>query len=168
HTWKGESPVETSRLQNQTPPGQVLIACQGHTLCQRSFRSITCRSFPFFPYVTNGSEFLGLSYYWDYEDRCWVISNLNQVTSEYRHEFIAAYDLLFENMPQEKETFRYHSGMMRRIFGRKHRAIPLLHRNGKAYKITPHNGRMRRVPIEAFPKFGPYQISAILKFEDEF
>jgi hypothetical protein len=167
HTWQGESPEETQRLQTQTPAGQVLIACQGHTLCQRSFRSITCRSFPFFPYLTNEGEFIGLSYYWEYEDRCWVISNLDQVTPEYRQEFISVYDLLFEQMPQEKENFRYHSAMMRRIFGRKHRAIPLLHRNGAAYKISPKNSRMRRVDVERLPKFGPYQIAALLKFEDE-
>lgn len=167
HAWQGANAEETDRLQGQTPPGQVLIACQGHMLCQRSYRSITCRSFPFFPYVTQDGDFIGLSYYWDYEDRCWVISNLDQVTPGYRQEFIAAYDLLFEKVPQEKETFRYHAGVMRRIFGRKRRSIPLLHRNGAAYKITPRTGRMHKVPLGSFPKFGPYQIAAILKFEDE-
>ena len=167
HLWEAEQPAETARLQDQTPPGQVLIECLGHRLCQRGYRSITCRSFPFFPYNTRAGEFIGLSYYWEYEDRCWVISNLQIVSPDYRAEFIAAFDWLFEKWPDERESFRYHSTMMRRIFGRRGRAIPLLHRNGEAYKITPRNGRLRRVPVESLPKFGSYKLAAQMPFSDE-
>lgn len=167
HPWESEDPYETAALQNQTPDGQVLVACLGAAACQRSYRSLTCRSFPFFPYLTREGVFLGLSYYWTYEDRCWVISNLQAVSGEYRGQFIATYDALFEAVPQEKENFRYHSNVMRRIFGRKQRAIPLLHRNGKTYKVAPRTGRMRRVDPESLPKFGPYKIAAELPFPDE-
>jgi hypothetical protein len=108
-----------------------------------------------------------LSYYWEYEDRCWVISNLSIVSLEYRAEFIAAYDELFERMPAELDNFRFHSTMMRRIFGRRRRAIPLLHRNGGCYKITPRNGRLRRISPESLPKFGPYLAAAQMPFPDE-
>ena len=165
--WSAEDPAETERLRNQVPNGQVLIACLGHSFCQRNFRSLTCRSFPFFPYLTREREFVGLSYYWEYEDRCWVISNLQVVSREYRAEFIAAYDKLFEMLPEERENYHHHSTVMRRIFGRRQRAIPLLHRNGHAYKITPRNGRMRRVSMTRLPKFGPYKIAADLPFPDE-
>ncbi len=159
--------AETTRLQAQTPAGQVLIACLGHTACQRDFRSLTCRAFPFFPYLDREGEFLGLSYYWEYEDRCWVISHLEQVTPEYLREFLSTYDLLFERVPQERENFRHHSSVMRRILGRRRRAIPLLHRNGGTYKITPSTGRRRRVPPESLPKFGPYRIAEALPFPEE-
>ncbi|RPI31912.1 MAG: hypothetical protein EHM70_10285 [Chloroflexota bacterium] len=167
HLWESEDPAETQRLKAETPHGQVMIACQGHTRCQRGFRSITCRSFPFFPYVTLQGDFTGLSYYWQYEDRCWVISNLHMVTPQYCNEFIAAFDALFEQHPSELENFRHHSTVMRRVFGRQRRAIPLLHRNGKMYKITPSNGRMRQVRPERLPKFGPYQVASLLRFPDE-
>jgi len=167
HEWEGEDPVESDYLRQQTPEGQVLIACRGHLLCQRSFRSLTCRSFPFFPYLDRQGRFLGLSYYWEFEDRCWVISNLHVVSAEYRQQFITAFEQLFEAYPQERENFRHHSAVMRRIFGRRHRAIPLLHRNGGCYKITPRSGRMRRVPVEKLPKFGPYRLAAELPFPDE-
>jgi len=167
HLWEADDLAETERLKAQTPSGQVLIACLGHTHCQRSFRSLTCRSFPFFPYIDLRGIFLGLSYYWEYEDRCWVISNLSVVTPRYRNEFIAAYDQVFTRMPQELQNFRHHSIVMRRIFARQKRAIPLLHRNGGTYKVTPSNGRMRRVPVESLPKFGPYQIADVLPFPDE-
>ena len=56
---------------------------------------------------------------------------------------------------------------MRRHFSRKKRAIPLLHRHGKYYKITPRNGRMRRISPESFPKFGLYRIADRMPFADE-
>jgi hypothetical protein len=165
--WQADDPAETERLQEQTPDGMVLIACKGYQLCQRNFRSLTCRAFPFFPYLTREGEFIGMSYYWEYEDRCWVISNLRIISAEYRQQFIAAYDHLFEQMPEEEENFRQYSILMRRVFGRRHRSIPLLHRNGRTYKITPHNGRMRSIPIDGLPKFGPYATAARLPFPDE-
>ena len=167
HLWQSDNPDETATLQNEAPTGQVLIACLGHDQCQRGFRSITCRAFPFFPYIDREGTFIGLSYYWEYEDRCWVISNLQVVSSVYKAEFIAVYDSIFEHVPGEYENFRYHSIMMRRIFGRRHRAIPLLHRNGSAYKITPRNGRKRKVPVDTLPKFGPYRLAASLPFPGE-
>lgn len=165
--WEASDPRDAARLESELPSGQVLIVCQGHTLCQRSFRSITCRAFPFYPYVTRGGDFVGLSYYWQYEDRCWVASNLHVVTQEYRQQFVETFDRIFQAMPEELENFRHHSAVMRRVFGRKHRAIPLLHRNGFAYKISPKTGALRRVPVESLPKFGPYRIAAGLPFPDE-
>ena len=41
---------------------------------------------------------------------------------------------------------------MRDEFNKQRRAIPLLHRNGFAYKISTHNERMRRVPVESLPQ----------------
>jgi len=164
--WDGATEGETASLRNQTPEGQVLIACLGHEHCQRDFRSFTCRAFPFFPYITKQGVFVGLSYYWEYEQRCWVISNLQFVTQQYLTEFVATYDALFAIFPDELENFRYYSGLMRRVFGRRRRAIPVLHRNGRFYKITPRNGRSRGVAPESLPKFGPFRIAAELPFPD--
>ena len=167
HLWEAKHPEETIRLQEQTPQGQLLIECLGHLQCQRDFRSITCRAFPFFPYITRQGDFIGLAYYWEYEDQCWVISNLQAVTEIYRKQFIAAFEELFEIMPVERNNFRHYSNVMRRVFGRRGRAVPILHRNGYAYKITPRNGRMRRVPVESLPAYGPYKIATELPFQDE-
>lgn len=46
---------------------------------------------------------------------------------------------------------------MRREFIRRKRRFPLLHRNGKTYLVSPGSERMRLVPVESLPKFGPYQ-----------
>jgi hypothetical protein len=167
HLWHAPEEHETARLHAQCPQGQVLIECKGYLYCQRSYRSLTCRAFPFFPYITPQGKFIGLSYYWEYKDRCWVISHLDQVSHHYVSEFVAAFETIFRAYPEEKEAFRYHSGIMRRRFSRHKRAIPLLHLNGRAYKITPKNGRLRKIPLQSLPKFGPYHISSELLFPDE-
>jgi hypothetical protein len=167
HLWQGGTPGERRALQAQVPDGQRMIACQGHSFCQRGFRSLACRAFPFFPYVTQPGEFIGICYYWEYEDRCWVISNLQSVSQVYLEQFIRTYDTLFSLQPEELEVYRRFSGTMRRVFGRRRRAIPLLHRNGSYYKITPRNGRLRRFAPERLPRFGVYKIAAELPFPDE-
>lgn len=166
HLWQ-EQEDGRGELEKQTPDGQVLIACKGHEHCVREYRSLTCRSFPFFPYISRLGEFLGLSVYWEYSDRCWVISNLEQVSPEYLKQFVAAYEQLFALKPEEFENFHYHSKMMRRIFGRRKRRIPLLHRNGFAYLVSPGTGQMRRMPVGKLPKYEPYRTAGKLLFPDE-
>lgn len=167
HPWEDDDPKETARLRAETPDGQVLIECLGHRHCQRNFRSITCRAFPFFPYITRERKFIGLSYYWEYEETCWVINHLRAVTPAYVQEFVAAYDWIFENLPGELENFRYHSIIMRRVFGRRRRTIPLLHRAGGAFSVTPKDGSLASVNPEQLPKYGPYEIAALMPFPNE-
>lgn len=167
HLWDPGNSAQKVALQKQTPKGQVLVECLGHTLCQRNFRALTCRAFPFFPYITREGEFVGLSTYWEYEDRCWVISNLHVVSREYLAQFLHTYERLFELKPEELENFHYFSTQMRRVFGRRHRAITLLHRNGNFYKVTPRDGRMRRVSPDRLPKYGFYLLASQMPFPDE-
>ncbi|MBN2145816.1 MAG: hypothetical protein JW726_00450 [Anaerolineales bacterium] len=167
HPWQAPQPRDTARLASQAAPNQVLIECQGHTHCQRSFRSLTCRAFPFFPYLTREGEFIGLSYYWEYEDRCWVISNLQSVSTDYLAQFVHTFDKILSAQPQDRQSYRYHATVTRRVFSRHKRAITLLHRNGNAYKVSPGSGRLRRVAVESLPKFGPYATTAWLTFPDE-
>lgn len=92
---------------------------------------------------------------------------MHVITKQYLNEFIEAYDLLFAEYPDDKDNYRQFSITMRRTFGRKKRAIPILHRNGNFYKISPRHGRLRRVLAANLPRFGPYKIAAKLWFPDE-
>ncbi len=168
--WQGEDAAETRRLWEETPDYQVPAVCAGpEAMCgaHRGWRSIVCRSFPFFPYLSREGAFLGLTYYWQYEDRCWVISHLGRVRLEFRRQFVAAYERLFALYPQERETFRHHSTVMRRVFGRRHAEIPLLHRDGGYYWVRPRDGRLRPAQPEDFPKYGVYALAAQMPFPDE-
>lgn len=167
HKWVDCEPGNTGHLESATPEDQILVKCLGHKFCQRGFRTITCRSFPFFPYITEEREFIGLSYYSEYEDRCWVISHLEAVQPEYVKDFVKAYDWIFKNITGEIDSFRNHSIIMRRTFGREKRLIPLLHRNGGTYSITPNDGSLEKVDPTIFPMFGPYKVAALMPFPDE-
>jgi hypothetical protein len=167
HLWKPNNPHTYEQLKEQSTPDQVLIECLGHKLCKRDFRSITCRAFPFFPYINEQDDFVGLTYYWEYADRCWIISNLHIISVQFRNEFIAAYDILFDLMPKELATFRHQSKITRRTFTRRNRSIPLLHRDGFNYKLSPRTGRMRHIQIGNLPKYGPYKIASELPYLEE-
>lgn len=175
HIWMGDECADTAeyaetereRLQTETPHDMRLVACLGPEQCQRDFRGLTCRQFPFFPYLDSSGEFLGLSYYWEYEEQCWVISNLDVVQSAYREQFIQAFEQLFSHYPEDVRSYQAYSEEMRDKFNEQRRAIPLLHRNGHTYKISTHNERLRRVPEGSLPKFGPYKIASKMPFPEE-
>ncbi len=161
HPWRGdecaEAPEDPAGLRAQTPAHMRLLACKGPSLCQRPFRALSCRQFPFFPYVTSDYRFIGLAYEWEFEPVCWVISNLSQVTADFRREFIQTYDQLFALWQEEFDSYAARSAEMRAHFAALRRRIPLLHRNGKEYLLSPASERLRRVSPETFQRFGSYK-----------
>jgi len=163
HLWRGDEcpadPCDPAELQQDTPEHLLLLACQGPAHCQRPYRASSCRQFPFFPYVTEDYRFIGLAYEWDFEPTCWVISHLDQVTPRYRREFVAFYDEMFNLWPDEFESYAALSEDMRVAFTARHRRIPLLHRNGQDYLLSPGSERLTRVNAVQFKRFGPYRDS---------
>lgn len=138
----------------------VAIECKGARFCERENRTLACRSFPFFPYLTRAGEFVGLGYYWDFEERCWVLSNLGYVEMDFVREFTAAYEALFAADPEERDNFREHSASMRRVFTRWRRPIPLIGRDGGYFKVMPRSGAIRPARLESFRRHGPYRSAA--------
>jgi hypothetical protein len=161
HVWRGDEcagePQDPAQLLSDTPEHMLLLACLGPANCQREFRAVSCRQFPFFPYLTADWRFIGLAYEYEFEDSCWVISNLGQVSGAYRQEFIHFYERLFELWPEEFNSYLARSEELRQHFRAVRRRIPLLHRNGGYYLISPAKERMRRVSPERLPRFGPYR-----------
>ncbi|HEX6979143.1 MAG TPA: hypothetical protein VF342_07580 [Alphaproteobacteria bacterium] len=133
------------------------VECKGARFCERDNRSMSCRTFPFFPYFTRAREFVGLAYYWTFEDRCWIMSNLQVVDPEFIREFIAAYELLFQHDEDEKEGLVEHSAYMRRVFTRWNRIIPLIGRDGGYLAVEPRTHVIRPARLEEFERHGPYK-----------
>ena len=131
-------------------------ACKGAKLCERENRALACRAFPFFPYITRQKEFIGLSYYWDYESTCWVISNLRIVEKDFIDEFVRVFEILFAEDEGEFVSFRDHSATMRRVFSRRNRPIPLIGRDGRFRKVLPHGAGIVDAEAAEFPAHGPY------------
>lgn len=159
--WRGDKcandPGDPADLRAQTPAHMLLLACKGPDLCQRPFRSMSCRQFPFIPYISSNDRFLGLAYEWRFEEACWVVSNLSAVTDAFRQAFVRVYDDLLAVWPDEYESYVACSEEMREYFAEKKRRIPLLHRAGGFYLISPESERMARVNPDQFRQFGPYR-----------
>lgn len=162
HAWRGDEcpdePADAPALLAETPPHMRLLACLGPDRCQRAYRAISCRQFPFFPYISSDDRFLGLTYEWEFESSCWVISNLHAVTAAYRREFVAFYDDLLAAWPLESDSYYNKSDEMREVFAARRRRIPLLHRNGGCYLVSPVSERMRPAAPGRLPRFGPYRL----------
>ena len=163
HPWRGDEcvshPEDPANLEGETPESMILLACLGPAHCQREYRAINCRQFPFFPYITDDDAFIGLTYNWEFEDTCWVISNLSQVTDDYRQEFVQRYDELFSIWVDEIKNYALRSEQMRTHFMTQNRSIPILHRDGGTYLLRPINERLRRVEADRLPKYGVYRES---------
>lgn len=161
HLWDKDDCKSQNGTQEEAiddlPENMVLMACKGVQDCQRPYRAISCRQFPFFPYVTADFRFIGLAYEWEFENQCWVISHLDQVSDLYRQEFIQTFDEIFNLWPEEMESYAVKSEEMRAAFIQKRYRIPILHRNGKSYLLSPGNERLRIVSAENFRVFNPYK-----------
>ncbi len=138
-------------------PQTCAIECKGARFCERENRSLACRAFPFAPYLTRDGDFPGLTYYWTFEDRCWVISNLQIVDRQFIRECVAAYELVFAHDRVEYQSFFEHSAAMRRVFTRWGRLIPVIGREGGLFAIEPRSHRLRPAQLEEFSRHGPYR-----------
>jgi hypothetical protein len=152
----GQADDEAAAIRENTPDSMQLLACQGPAYCQRTFRALSCRQFPFFPYLTEDYCFIGLAYEWHFEPSCWVISHLDQVTPAYRQAFIATFDHLFDLWPQEMDNYAALSAEMREEFIFQQRRIPILHRNGNNYLLNSVSEHLRLADLSKLPKYGCY------------
>jgi hypothetical protein len=130
--------------------------CKGARHCERDNRSVACRAFPFYPYLTREGDLVGLGTYWTYEDRCWLISNMRVVERDFVQEFIAAYEYIFARDPEEYATMKTHSAAHRRVFSRRGQPIPLIGREGGFLQVLPRSGRILPLPASRLPRFGAY------------
>jgi hypothetical protein len=167
HPWEPDDPADHARLAGQAGPDLVLIECRGAAHCQRDYRSLACRSFPFFPYHDTAGAFLGLACYHDYEDRCWVISNLEHVAGVYRDQFALAYERLFDLVPGERESFQYQSETLRNEYTARKSRFPMLHLDGLDYLVDPTTEDLYRMDAGRFEKHGPIETAARLRLPDE-
>lgn len=148
---------QRKKLNSEIPSGMIYLACKGPNHCQRENRLISCRQFPFFPYVTSDYCFLGLAYDWAFESKCWLIDNLGLVTEAYREEFIRTYDNIFALFQDEFDSYATRSEEMREQFIVKRRRIPLLHRDGSYRLISPNSERLHRVRSDRFPRLWSFE-----------
>ena len=160
HEWRGDEcpgePQDPAEVLEETPEHLLLMACKGPAYCERQFRSSGCRQFPFFPYITLEGDFIGLAYEWEFEESCWVLSHLDQVSDAYRRQFVDLYSRLFSIWQEEFKSYYFKSEDIRSEFCETGRKIILLHRDGGIYFLDPDTDEMQVAKAEDLPRFGPY------------
>ncbi|MDX2225384.1 MAG: hypothetical protein SFV21_21695 [Rhodospirillaceae bacterium] len=153
--WRIYKPVTKHDIKEfgDLAPGCKAILCKGAKFCERDNRTIACRAFPFFPYFTPDKKLFGLSYYWNFEGLCWVISNLTVVERPFIDQMVAACETIFEKDDDERDVYLTFSATMRGVFTKWNRKIPILGRDGKTYWGLPGTGgRIVPAPRAAFEK----------------
>jgi len=163
--WKPFKPYDASsrKIVAELPDDTCAVACKGAAFCERDNRSIACRAFPFYPYIDKAGAVIGLAYYWGFEDRCWVLSNLGVVEKPFVLEMIAASEKIFKFDPEEYDTMKKYAASQRRVFSRWKRKIPLIGRDGGFFQVDPRNGRIKPAKPEDFAKHGPFKSEAAYK-----
>jgi hypothetical protein len=134
----------------------MAIHCKGARFCERDNRTIACRGFPFYPYLTRERQFVGIGTYWVFEDRCWMMSNLEIVDREFIDQFVATYEALFIKDESEFKTYVDFSASARRVYSRWKRQIPLLGRQGELLIVEPSTGAIRPGQRKEYPKTKPF------------
>ena len=154
-------------LEDELQDGQVLLQCKGYQECQRDYRTLTCRAFPFFPYLDSQGVFCGLAYYPDFREFCWIISNLDVVSQSYKEAFQRTFKSLFELYPEYRENYAAYSAYIRQKTAKKHHRLVLLGFKGQAYWIEPLTEERHQAAYEDLDAFGPFTITRELRFPDE-
>jgi len=166
--WREADRKDQDELMNDLQEGQVLIQCLGYLECQRPFRSITCRAFPFFPYLDRSGEFIGLVYYREFREECWIISNLALVNQEFKLEFQMAYKRLFELYPDTRSNYLAYSAYMRETSASAEEDLVVLGFSGELFFIDPYTEKLVKGQYPELEAFGPFQVTKELTFPDEF
>ena len=156
--WSKFKPYDyaTKQIVEELTPECMAIHCKGARFCERDNRTIACRGFPFYPYITRKREFVGIGTYWVFEDRCWMMSNLEIVDAKFVSEFVATYEALFVKDHSEFTTYVDFSASARRLYSRWKREIPLLSRTGELLIVEPSSGEIRPGKKKDFPKAAPF------------
>jgi hypothetical protein len=124
-------------MASELPDDQRFARCKGHLECERENRSISCRTFPFFPYFTREHGFMGLAYYWEYRGRCWILERHDLVKRDFVDGFVKAWELIFERKPDEMDFFQGFSATCRGAHTRMKRSFVVIGRDHVAYVKKP-------------------------------
>ena len=133
--WKKLKPrtATEKKIVEETDDDNVYVRCRGHKACDRDYRGITCRIFPFYPYLNLDGELLGLCYNYAVDDDCWLVDKPEIVEREYIERTLEFWEFIFERMPEEKELFMEESTNLRRLKSRQKKQVIVMTPNGFYY-----------------------------------
>jgi hypothetical protein len=164
--WKSSNP-HFYDLEEEVQNGQVLIQCQGYQECQRDYRTLTCRAFPFFPYLDSKDTLSGMAYFPEFRSGCWIISNLDVVSQPYKEAFQGTFQELFAIYPDYLKDHADFCRYIREQAAEEHKKIVMLGFYGGAFLVDPLTEEKIQVEYKELSAFGPFEITRELRFPGE-
>ncbi len=139
--WKRFKPrtKQEQKLIEETDESAVFVECLGHTKCERQFRSVSCRLFPFEPYLDLQNNFLGLTYNYKLGKKCPLVDKPDIVSKEFISEQIEMWRYIFEKEPTELDVYHDQSIQTRRYASRMKKPLYIFTPEG--YSIGPYRLR---------------------------
>jgi hypothetical protein len=88
--------------------------CKGIEQCERKYRSLACRFFPFEPYFESGKKFAGLVFMYRAAKRCPLIDHPTiRINQRYINQAIQVWKKIFAAYPREMELYIHNSRGLR-------------------------------------------------------
>lgn len=154
-------------LDEQIQDEQVLLECKGYQKCQRPFRTLACRAFPFYPYLTSQGDFSGLAYYLDFRNECWIISNLSVVSREYKLAFKKTFEKVFVSFPESRINYQDYCQYVRDQAALLDESVVVLDFQTGVGLIDPVTEDTAPVDFADLEAYGPFVVARELPFPDE-
>ena len=108
----------------------VFIECRGVKFCERDNRSISCRTFPFEPYLDTKGNFIGIVYNRVMADKCYLVDRHSAVTKGFIKTFMRFFEKFFVMLPSERELYLEQSRIYRNQMSRKKLPLVVLTEKG--------------------------------------
>ena len=134
----------------------VFIECKGVKYCERENRSISCRTFPFEPYLDTRGNLLGLVYNRVIEDKCYLVDRPQIVTKEFVRQYMRFIEKFFKMLPGEKELYMEQSRIYRNIMSRRKKPLVVLTEKGP-FEGAYREGKLLRPWTKPDPSESSYR-----------
>lgn len=134
----------------------VFIECKGVKYCERENRSISCRTFPFEPYLDTRGNLLGLVYNRVIEDKCYLVDRPQIVTKEFVRQYMRFIEKFFKMLPSEKELYMEQSRIYRNLISRRKKPLVVLTEKGP-FEGAYREGKLLRPWTKPDPSESSYR-----------
>ncbi|MBN1115372.1 MAG: hypothetical protein JXA66_08530 [Oligoflexia bacterium] len=130
--WKRFKPenAHDKRLIKDCGYDDIMAICRGHKDCNRNYRSMVCRTFPFYPFIEKNGNFLGLTYNYDFENKCILVGHPGMVNPVYIKQSLKAWNYVFDKDEAEYDAHYDLSRVIENKRRRKGKKIDIINTEG--------------------------------------
>ena len=126
--WKRFRPKtkHEKNIVEETDKETVFGECLGHERCDRRYRSVSCRIFPFEPYLDLEGNLLGIVFNYTLGNKCPLVDKPKLISKKFISDQIRMWNYIFKKELSERDVYRDQSIQIRRYLSRKRKPIYIL------------------------------------------